>query len=86
LTLFLWTAFLNLRLLIVTPACSGTDASSINSYKTLTGKADKLLPLLNKYSISLGLFSLSSLLYVNRLEIKKFCQIKAPSLMTGLII
>ena len=75
LTLFLSIAFLKLRLLVVTPACSGTEVSSSTKlYNTLTGKAEILLPLLNKYSISLRLLTFSSLLYVNRPGIERFLQ------------
>ncbi len=77
--LFLSTAFLNLRLLTVTPAFIGTAVSSITSYKTFTGNTDKLLPSLNKCSISFRLLSFSSLLYESFLEIiKDFCKNKNP--------
>lgn len=85
--LFLSTAFLNLRLLTVTPAFIGTAVSSMMLYKTFTGNADKLLPSLNKCSISLRLLIFSSLLYESFLEIiKDFLQKKTLSIQTGLII
>lgn len=78
-TRFLSTAFLNLRLLTVTPACNGTEASSIEAYKTFKGNAEKLLPLLNKCSISFRLLTFSSLLYENCLGMIRSFYKKSPT-------